>query len=971
MVTSLRKDQPVWTAVYRGPEGAAFWDHERKAYADFARDDLPVNRVRGSGKIQWRVRPAKSGTKATVSLDDPLLGPMRHEVEFSDRADLAPFGPALYAALHCGAQCHRHSGLPFEELAKLGFVASEKTFLGDGRRAFSELTVEVLDVFRARPELFKPPTGFVPWKDAVRIVQGAPPDSEAVDQAAQAALEAAVQSALSNRGGYASSDDKVKEKFTPDCLGSTRFGSMAATVHQDLVDHGAAATNTVSPLLGSTTIAGGTWTIPWLASLAAIHAGSGIAPGSGIFCLLREPRRRSTDVRGLGGGTGLLDRIAWQMLTETDGRGRTRTEREFRDGTLAATLTAWGVSPETAAELTAAAGDMDALDIDERIEVVEGFETLDLGVVTIPDLPSTLGPFDFGSITFEGQASPPLFSIGVAGITGTVDFNGLGGAGMISAASVGNAGNVVLGLRLPTLVLNATITRALTDLGWVVLVLGTAGLCAALPFLCPMAVLLATLLAFVLNNITAVTVACTGVTMALDVRWRFDPATDRVEPFVDVVASTGTVTVTNTWVTPNIVANLIESLVASIGNLFNAWLGVFTEEFRKAMEDGLRRAGLQLPVRGRQLGLRCVAGGASSNQGEVLQLRADVRPSADSAVHPFVTQVATAPQMEAELVRDHLVMRRDLNPAAGPGAGLDTINVGTYLGLSLSQNVLNYYVFSQWADGEYRTATEDAPLIQELLALMPPNTFLRSPHRVHLWAATPPRIETAPAGIVAGERPLLMFFDDVRACFELKYAVGRDEPGFRGAWELSFNLKVLASVVVGFPFAFRVEADRRVRAVEVCDNRTWEFVDPNVLDVMSRFPRGSLDALVDRLGDFYLRRVSEDILGAPLAPRAWDRRKIALQQEVFDSVPPSIVLGAQQVYLDLLHRRKVLTVLPAVDTVLLELVDGSGAPRLNGILRLQEMLPAGGTVTALTMTCDQGDAVRTTVLPFLGLPAFP
>jgi hypothetical protein len=102
-----------------------------------------------------------------------------------------------------------------------------------------------------------------------------------------------------------------------------------------------------------------------------------------------------------------------------------------------------------------------------------------------------------------------------------------------------------------------------------------------------------------------------------------------------------------------------------------------------------------------------------------------------------------------------------------------------------------------------------------------------------------------------------------------------------------------------------------------------------------------------------------------------NRRKIAIQQEVFDSVPANAFIAEQQVYLDMLHRRKVLTVLPAVDTVLLELVDGSGAPTLNGLLGLLGTLPAGTTVDLRTMTCAQGDSLRFTVVPALGLPAFP
>jgi hypothetical protein len=580
-------------------------------------------------------------------------------------------------------------------------------------------------------------------------------------------------------------------------------------------------------------------------------------------------------------------------------------------------------------------------------------------------LPTRLGPFSFGSISIEDTDSPPLLDAKLEKITGIVDFANLGGARMVTTASIGGRGNIVLGLRLPTITLSATITRTLTSFGLLVLTVGTAAICLAFPFLCVSAIELAVLLAFVLDNVTAATAECTGVTLGLDIQWRFDSDTKRVEPFVTVLMYSGNVALTTTWVTPNVIGNMFDSMTSGLGSLFNLWLPVFTEEFRKALERGLREAGLQLPVLGKQLGLTCVGGGATSSVDGLLTLRADVEPSANSALQPYVTQVATAREIESELARDHLVMRRDLNPLATATPGTpNIITVGTYLGLGLSQNVLNYYSFSQWADGDFEAAIEDLSVIG---SLTPRDLFQRLPHRVHIWAATPPRIETAPVEIVAGGRPLLVFFGDVRACFQFD----RDDRPL-GGWELSFNLKTGASIAVGWPFAFRIEIDGKSRAaIEFSDNRTWEFVDSNVLDVMNRRPPGSLDGIAEALGRFFLQQISAPILNGPPAPRRWGRRTIAMQQEIAESVPANARMAVQQFYFELLHRRKALNILPAVDTMLLELIDGSGAPTLQGILRSFNVLGPSATVTALTMNCAQGDVLRQIVVPTLGLPQFP
>jgi hypothetical protein len=95
-----------------------------------------------------------------------------------------------------------------------------------------------------------------------------------------------------------------------------------------------------------------------------------------------------------------------------------------------------------------------------------------------------------------------------------------------------------------------------------------------------------------------------------------------------------------------------------------------------------------------------------------------------------------------------------------------------------------------------------------------------------------------------------------------------------------------------------------------------------------------------------------------------------MQQELIESIPRGF-LPPQQVYLELLHRRKALNILPVVDTILLELLDGSNAPTLNGYLRFVGLLGAGATVTVGTMTCGQGVAVRQDIVSGFGLPQIP
>jgi hypothetical protein len=488
-----------------------------------------------------------------------------------------------------------------------------------------------------------------------------------------------------------------------------------------------------------------------------------------------------------------------------------------------------------------------------------------------------------------------------------------------------------------------------------------------------MAVVLATVTAFIMNNVTAVAAVCTGVTLTLNVQWGFDSGTQRVDPFVTVLGSTGTVTVTTTWVTPNIIANIFDSLVVGIGNLFNAWLAPLAQQAAKSIQQALRDSGLQLPVAGQQTGFTAVGGGASSNPSALLELRADVQPVSNVAAQPFITQTSTSNQIDTELTHLHLDMRRGLNPQPAPPPALPIIAVGTYIGLGLSQNVLNYYIFSQWVQKRFEVTSSDPNVIQRILNLAPPNLFQRFPSRVHMWPASPPRIETMPTEIAGGVRPLLVFFDDVRACFEIPNPRSGSDGSqtLFGAWELAFNVKTTGTITFGWPLVFDVVVDANRQSFGPCDRRSWEFVDLNIPDIMGRIRPADLSALVDFLSGLFLANVAVSGAAAPPAPPAWNRRLIAMQQEILPSVPANAFLAPQMFYLEILHLRKVLYVLPALDTMLLQLVDGSGAPLLNFLLGVLGVLPTGSTVSVRTMNRVQGAALRDFVLPLLGLPTGP
>ncbi|OGN89280.1 MAG: hypothetical protein A2Y88_10280 [Chloroflexi bacterium RBG_13_48_10] len=1005
-ISQGRKD--TVTFVYRGGRPTAFWDSKSRTHADLAQIEPPNNNIYPSANLKIIWGKENSGVVAEITSNDPTLGPVRHELHFNQSKELLPFSEAVFTVLFCGPQYHLTSGLPYQELIRKGFLTSLRTYLGDSKEPFSEAIIEPLGIEEVAPAEFEAPSGYKSLKKLLKSPKQREPVIIPDDQAKETQA-ASVRFALNRKIGHSTYALEINEQVTPDCLGTTRLGSMAATLHQDFFDNTSNAVNTVAPLLGRTTIASGSWSVPWLSSLDTIRQTSPRAPGSGIYYLLRDPRRLSTSPGGPSGGKGLLDLIAFQNLTQPDDDGLTRTQREARAGTLATTLARWGTAQGLTPQLTPLVwgaiestlintnGDLNQLSKDDQRIVVDAYETAELGVFTIGGLPETMGPFPFGSVTIGPIVigdprrpiiigpviTPDLMAVSITGISGIVDFSGLGGGPLLTTARIGNGGNVVLGFALPTINLSATISRNLTLWGH----LGVVGISAAIiglgalisgpmfaftwPVFSSVGLSVGALFEFVTNNVTSVTADATGVTITLDVQYGFDAASGRVEPHVTVVSSTGLATITTSWQTPNIVGNLFDSMVTGLGNQFNIWLPLLANLLARRVQDMLRDQGLHLPVAGRQTSLRGVAGSASSIVDSLLQLSVELVPEENT--QPFTTQVIPQDGIERQLVAAHLEMRQDLNPqpvpaAPGPGAAL---TIATYAGLGISQNALNYYICHQWIQGRFNIEITSPSVINAIFSAVPPTLFQQKPDRIHVWPATQPRVETTPAEMVSGGRALLVFFDDVRACFSIPNGHGTDNhEGFSGHWELCFNVKAPGTIQLSWPWVFNVRVETASSTVLPSDERSWEWIDPSIPDAMGKVLPSDLEKVVYLLAQPLLLPLTAAAILPPNNPANWSRPLPATQELVFPSLQGGLI-GEQRLYLELMERRKALYILPALDSILLQLIDGSGAPKVNQILQDLKLGFPGTFVSLSVMDRDQGIWLRDTVLPAIKIPAGP
>jgi hypothetical protein len=943
----------VWTMVRTGADrGTAVWDHSRRTV--FILDEVEVPRVSVSrpSTVAVRITRTRRGSSARLSIADDALGAVRHELRFRHDEELGRHGPALLKLLFGGPACHASSGFPFERLSTLGCLESAHVYIGDDTAAIVTVTVKDPRSQRSQPDDFAPPVGYEVVKPPPAAPEddepiGPPPaDTRAPDVVPPPPLpELPVPAAAVQRQALS-----AEESFTPDCLGTTRHGSMAIVIHQDVLDHSRRALNAAASVLGVATIAR-ELRIAWLRDLRAIRAGSATAAGTGLFCALEDTRVKATSSSPARGGLGYLDQLAVQALFE-------QTAREVGTGALLNSMRSWGItSTNLIAKVFAANGNLrdPSITEDERIDIADAFTNATYGTLAIGGLPYELE-----------TGVPGFFEARLWSLTGTMNFGSLGGAPLIPVADIGPSGNILLTIAIPATTVTATATWRLLPLSDVLLNAVTLVSCLLFPFSCAFAVPANLLLKqFLQTQLAVLTASTAGVTIGFDIRYAFDPSRGVVAPTVSVTSVAGRLSLLSTNArAPIAIVATLNIILAAVEQQLQAWLVALVAAVRALIETQLRNLGLECPLGATPLGLSAASGSAASTASSRLTLLAELRHDPATASHPYATQVPTAEQLARELETCHAVMRGDLlTPVPVPPFPPTPPPIGVYGGVTFSQNALNQYVDVHWRRRAFQWETSNPAEIQRFLRLVPANVFTRAVHRMHAWLAAPPRVELAEGGFVNLEPPLVVSFDDLRICFQGIGPADGDIPGTSSMLELSANARSRAAVVFdgltpGLVFD--------LGSIEAADPRVWSVADPNnpslaVSNVWLNF----VLAVTSQL----LRPWDAAGIVAPVAPPAWRQPIPATRPQRFFGVGGAGILGPQDGYFEVLGRRRALYMIPAVRSLFLELVDGSVAPTLN-ILVGNTPVP-GMTFTPVTitsMTCAQGAGLRLPIGAGLVIP---
>jgi hypothetical protein len=664
----------------------------------------------------------------------------------------------------------------------------------------------------------------------------------------------------------------------------------------------------------------------------------------------------------------------WRLLRKGSS-GNTVLEDSTVGGAakLTSMLTAWGIAPATITRLlnelplTSPPGDFTQLGVNDQIEILNAFQTNVLGNITMTDITTSFP----GALTVLGIQ---LAQSNVANLRGTINFSTIPADFFVSEFEIGAFGDINIGLNLPDMHFHASLSSFITWEGWLTSAGLTAAACFLFPFGCPGAIVLVGLLIATSYQSTVLDIIATGVEAVFNLAFSFNETSGLVEPVVTLVSNSGSTSVTNTGSFWSLIPDAADALLESVVNMFgNQWLPVaFLGGAGTQIQNSLLNAGVQFPQG--PSGIVAADGGATSAPGSLLRLFAEIMPSGSPVTLPYITQVQVINEVLSNLEIEHLAIETELNPqpATIPPPLFPVASAGCYCGFGVSQNALNYYLYQRWINGDFGIEVTDPNVLAPILSTLPMLAFqthpgMIMPDAIHVWPATPPRVEISMTGILDGtanhgKRPVVFFFDDIRVCFEKGMAPTQFSAS--SEWELSLNAKTTGTLDLGWPLKFNLLLDSDLDSIAPIDGTTWEFVNPSNVNMMARLPAGVWLAGGMQIVSLLLTPFSAASIVPPSTVSHWSRRMAAMQQSLVNPAitTPSVPSGVGSIlppqvpesfYLEILGFDRTLFALPVFETELLQLVDGSGAPFLNAIL-------GTGTspVSLLTMTHAQGEALR-------------
>jgi len=739
--------------------GFLFLDKGSKTYAYISKEQKVKQYIKERFKAKTIVNAEKR--EAVIEIESPYK--LKYVLQLDSNEKLIAFNKDVVAALIGCPGIFAIAGVDLDPIIRAGMPVKGETFMLSNAGAWesmSSFAVSEVSVTAGRSELFDIPKEY---KDLREIYRQQKPGKGTkvtlppivIGDIRNSATSPDTSSDTSATGTSTEAitflDDSVSR--IPDCFPETYGAKISNLVDEKLLDDVKFLVNTVTKRLSSFSGNNGTIKMDWLNQIETenntLEAGPNgtSTPGTGLFPLLHNDS-----------STGILDMLAIKSIG-----GLLAGGNNLSDIGLSASLQTT-VNNVLANGSISAQNRFSSLSAANQASIVKDYVFNKIGTVSIA-YPTSSGVQSFVDGLLDVEVENIAFNIMIndTPIISTLDFNNSG---------------INLIINLPDASGSASLNVWVTSGYW--------GAVAATGFACFFGVgceFLALLVAVgLLVDSTSGPATIDLKNLSIDAEIGLVAnAAQVLQPQITMLHLNATV---NTSWTPSVslgLNNLIDDIVTVVANhtsiILNAAQSAIKSKLNSYIDNDL---GITYPPKFGPVNLTGISNTVDFMANDFGYVEQNLDAGFLGTIDPYITQIDSVLEPNILTLRDQFKLDFQDPEAAMTGvsgsilgwAGLDFTSIARYyLGTVLSQNFINYYVYSLWRNGDFNfnfSATQTHEIYNVVHAAFPQlgipqfNNSMMS----HLWPSVPPRTVFTPWPASTGEYYATTFFDDVRLCFE-------------------------------------------------------------------------------------------------------------------------------------------------------------------------------------------------------------
>jgi len=740
--------------------GFVFLDKGSKTYAHIAKEQKVKRYFKERFKATTTVHPEKR--EATIQIESPYQ--LKYILHLDNNEKLREFNKDIVSFIIGCPTLFATAGVDLEPIIKAGAPVAGEVFMlsnSGSWESMSSFSVSEISVDSGRRELFDIPKGY---KDLRELYSKQKP-GEGTKISLPTIVIGDRRNSANTPGAlpldHGSGTGTAVEAFTfdnevnriPACFPETYGAKVSDLVDEKLLDDVKFLVNTVTKRLTNFAGNNGKITFDWLNQIETenntLEAGPDgtSTPGTGLFPLLHNDN-----------DNGLLDMLGKKSVGSLMASGNNLSDIGLSAGlqtTVNNILSNNSIAPQNR---------FSSLSVSDQTTVVKHYVFNKIGTITV-DYPTTSGTQSFVDGFLNVRVDNIAFNVQINDmpVINTLDFNNNG---------------IHLIIDLPDASGSAFLNMWVSSSYWEAV--AGAGIACLFGIGCEFLALLIAVGLLVDSTLGPATIDLAN--LSVDAEIGLVPnAVQVLQPKLTMLHLNAHV---NTTWTPSVslgINNLIDDIVSVVANHTNIILNAAQSAIQSKLNDYIEKdLNITYPPKFGPVNLTGIGSTVDFVADNFGYIEQNLNAGLAGIIDPYVTQIDSVLEANVLTLRDKFKQdfqdpETAMNAVSGSllgWAGVDFTSVARYyLGTTLSQNFINYYVYSLWRNGDFNfnfSAVQTHDIYNALRAAFPHVGFPQfSPNiKAHLWQSVPPRTVFTPWPASEDKYYATTFFDDVRLCFE-------------------------------------------------------------------------------------------------------------------------------------------------------------------------------------------------------------